>query len=121
MRGRAGPFEGRAGKMMTDFVPTANASLATKFRNLFKPRDIFLHDGKSLCRFTIGAGLQMPVAFTAFLLLGWSAFATYSAIDAMNGDMAKMERRVSQMQADVAAMRSQTRQHAALLERRQQF
>ena len=106
---------------MTDFVPTANATLAAKFRNLFKPRDIFLHDGKSLRRFTIGAGVQMAVAFTAFLLLAWSAFATYSAIDAMNGDMAKMERRVAQMQADVAAMRTQTRQHAALLERRQQF
>ncbi len=106
---------------MTDFVPTANASLAAKFRNLFKPRDIFLHDGKSLRRFTIGAGIQKAAALTAFVLLAWSAFATYSAIDAMNGDMAKMERQVARMQADVAAMRAQTRQHAALLERRQEF
>jgi murein DD-endopeptidase MepM/ murein hydrolase activator NlpD len=106
---------------MTDFVPTANASLAAKFRNLFKPRDIFLHDGKSLRRFTVGAGVQKAIALTAFVLLAWSAFATYSAIDAMNGDMAKMERQVARMQADVAAMRAQTRQHAALLERRQQF
>lgn len=106
---------------MTDFIPTANASLVAKFRNLFKPRDIFLHDGKSLRRFTIGAGVQKVAASTALVLLAWSAFATYSAIDAMNGDMAKMERQVARMQADVAAMRAQTRQHAALLERRQQF
>jgi len=106
---------------MTDFVPTANASLAAKFHNLFKPRDIFLHDGKSLRRFTIGAGVQMAAAFTAFVLLAWSAFATFQAIEAMNGDMAQMQRQVARMQADVAAMRAQTRQHAALLERRQQF
>ena len=106
---------------MTDFMPTANASLSVKFRNLFKPRDIFLHDGKSLRRFTIGARVQMAAAFAAFLLLAWSAFATFQAIAAMNGDVAQMQRQVAQMQAEVAAMRTQTQNHAALLERRQAF
>ena len=107
--------------MMTEFVPVANASLPTRFRNLFKPRDIFLHDGKSLRRFTIGARVQMAAAFAAFVLLAWSAFATFQAIAAMNGDVAQMQRQVAQMQADMAAMRAQTRDHAALLERRQAF
>ena len=106
---------------MTDFVPTANASFSAKFRNLFKPRDIFLHDGKSLRRFTIGARVQMAAAFVAFALLGWSAFASFQAIAAMNGDVAQMQRQVARMQAEVAAMRAQTQNHAALLERRQAF
>ena len=115
---RAGPT---LGKMMTNFVPTANASLTPRFRNLFKPRDIFLHDGKSLRRFTIGARVQMAAALAAFLILAWSAFATFQAVSAMNGDVAQMERQLAKMQRDVAAMRTQTRNHAQLLERRQAF
>ena len=106
---------------MTTFVSTANANPSAKFRSVFKPRDIFLHDGKSLRRFTIGAGVQMAAAFAAFVLLAWSAFATFQAISAMNSDVVGMERQVARMQADVDAMRAQTRQHAALLERRQAF
>jgi len=106
---------------MTDFVPTANAGASVKFRNLFKPRDIFLHDGKSLRRFTIGAKVQMAAASVAFAILAWSAFATFQAVAAMNGDVARMQRQVAQMEADVAAMRAQTQNHAALLERRQAF
>ena len=106
---------------MTDFTPKANASTTGGFRNLFKPRDIFLHDGKSLRRFTIGARIQMAAATAAFMLLAWSAFATFQAVALMNGDVAQMERRLARMQADVDAMRDQTRSHAALLERRQAF
>jgi murein DD-endopeptidase MepM/ murein hydrolase activator NlpD len=106
---------------MTNALLTKNAGVTARFRNVFKPRDIFLHDGKSLRRFTIGAGVQMAAALAAFTLLAWTAFATFSAITAMNGDVARMEAQVARMQADVATMRNQTRQHAALLERRQQF
>jgi murein DD-endopeptidase MepM/ murein hydrolase activator NlpD len=117
----AGLRAGRPGKKMTNFAPTANASFAATFRNLFKPRDIFLHDGKSLRRFTIRTRVQMGAVLAALTLLAWSAFATFEAFTTMNGDVAQMERQVAQMQADVAAMRAQTRHHAALLERRQAF
>lgn len=106
---------------MTEFAPRAEATMAVKFSNFFKPRDIFLHDGKSLRRFTIGSRVQMAAAFAAFLMLAWSSFATYQAVSLMNGDMAQMERRLARMQADVSEMREQTRDHAALLERRQEF
>jgi murein DD-endopeptidase MepM/ murein hydrolase activator NlpD len=99
----------------------ANAGFTAKFRNVFKPRDIFLHDGKSLRRFTIGARLQFAAAFAAFFLLAWSAFATFQAVHAMQGDVAQMERRLSQMQSDVDAIRAATAQRAALLEQRQAF
>ena len=45
----------------------------------------------------------MAAVLAAFVLLAWSAFATFRAIDAMDGDVARMERQVAQMQADVAA------------------
>ena len=105
---------------MTDFAPRTGSN-TSRFRNLFKPRDIFLHDGKSLRRFTIGSKIQMAAALAAFMLFAWSSFATYQAVALMNGDMAQMERRLARMQADVSQMRVQTRDHAALLERRQAF
>ncbi len=86
---------------------------------MFKPRDIFLHDGHSLRRFTIGAPLQVAAALALLLLLAWSGFATTRAL--ANGDVASMERQLAKMEADVATMRAQTQSHAALLERRQAF
>jgi murein DD-endopeptidase MepM/ murein hydrolase activator NlpD len=106
---------------MTTFVPTANQSLSVKFRNLFKARDIFLHDGKSLRRFTIGAKLQMAVVGAIALLLIWSVTATIAAISAMSGDVARMEQQVAQMQTDVNAMRVAVRARAAQLEQRTAF
>jgi murein DD-endopeptidase MepM/ murein hydrolase activator NlpD len=107
--------------MMTTFVPTANNHLSVKFRNIFKPRDIFLHDGKSLRRFTIGAKLQMAVVGALALLLVWAVAATIGAINAMSGDVARMQQQVVQMQADVDAMRAAVDTRAAQLEQRTEF
>ena len=106
---------------MTDLLQTTNADLSARLLTFFKPRDIFLHDGKSLRRFTIGARVQMAVALAALVMLTWSAFATFQAFALMNGDVAQMQRELARMEADVATMRVQTRNHAALLERRQAF
>ena len=106
---------------MTELALGVDAKMAGRFRNFFKPRDIFLHDGKSLRRFTIGSRVQMVAAIAAFIMLAWSSFATYQAVSLMNGDVAQMERRLAKMQADVSEMRDQTRDHAALLEQRQAF
>jgi murein DD-endopeptidase MepM/ murein hydrolase activator NlpD len=106
---------------MTTFVQTANKGLSAKFRNIFKPRDIFLHDGKSLRRFTIGAKLQMAVAGAAAFLLIWSVAATFAAVRAMSGDVASMQRQVAQMQTDVDAMRVAVNARAAQLEQQTAF
>jgi murein DD-endopeptidase MepM/ murein hydrolase activator NlpD len=106
---------------MTTFVPTANQRLSVKFRDLFKPRDIFLHDGKSLRRFTIGSKLQMAVAGAVAFLLIWSLAATVTAISAMGGDVARMQRQVAQMESDVSAMRVAVNTRAAQLEQRTAF
>ncbi len=106
---------------MTTFVPTANKGLSAKFRTIFKARDIFLHDGKSLRRFTIGAKLQMAIAGAAAFLLIWSVVATLTAVRAMSGDVASMQQRVTQMQSDVDAMRVAVNARAAQLEQRTAF
>src|SRR3954454_22939172 len=98
-----------------------NAGIGAKFHTFFKPRDVFLHDGKSLRRFTIGSRIQMAVAGIALAILAWSTFATFEMIATMNGDVAAMQRQVAQMQTDIAAIRTATVQRAALLERRQLF
>ena len=100
---------------------TMNVGFAGKFLTFFRPRDIFLHDGTSLRRFQIGAKVQMAAVLAAFVLLAWSTFATVGAIAAMNGDVARMQAQLTSMEQDIAAMREQTRTHAALLERRQAF
>jgi murein DD-endopeptidase MepM/ murein hydrolase activator NlpD len=107
--------------MMTSNLLTANATLSSRFHDLFKPRDVFLHDGKSLRRFTIGAKIQMAAALGIFVLLAWSIIATFTAFAAMNGDVARMQRQVASMEADVAAMRVAVHDRAESLERRQAF
>ena len=120
--GATDPVPGdRAGIRMTTFVATANKPLSVRFSNLFKPRDIFLHDGKSLRRFTIGAKLQMAVTGALAFLIVWSVVATIAAFNAMSGDVARMQRQVSQMQVDVDAMRLAVNDRAAQLEQRTAF
>ncbi len=104
---------------MTSFVATANR--ASRFGDIFKPRDIFLHDGKSLRRFTIGAKLQMAVVGALAFLMIWSVVATITAFNAMSGDVARMQRQVSQMESDIQAMRSAVNDRAAQLEQRNAF
>ena len=99
----------------------ASAGVGARFQSFFKPRDVFLHDGKSLRRFTIGSRIQMAVVGLAFAILAWSAFTTFEMIATMNGDVAVMQRQVAQMQTDIEAIRAATVQRAALLEQRQNF
>ncbi|HEX8216816.1 MAG TPA: M23 family metallopeptidase [Allosphingosinicella sp.] len=110
--------------MMTTTVHTANAGLTERFRNLFKPREIFFHDGKSLRRLSVGSRIQVAITLAALVLLAWSAFATVrivSAADAVEGDVAQMERQVAAMQADLVQIRRQAEQRARVLEQRQAF
>jgi murein DD-endopeptidase MepM/ murein hydrolase activator NlpD len=96
-------------------------ALGARVHSFFKPRDVFLHDGKSLRRFTIGSRIQMAVVGVALAILAWSAFTTFEMIATMNGDVAVMQRQVAQMQTDIEAIRAATVQRAALLEQRQTF
>jgi murein DD-endopeptidase MepM/ murein hydrolase activator NlpD len=88
---------------------TNNAGLFGMFRTMFKPRDIFLHDGKALRRVRVGSGIQATGAFVALLLLFWSIFAAAQLATAAsapsNADVARMERELAAMHADVAVIK----------------
>lgn len=88
---------------------TNNAGRFGMFRTMFKPRDIFLHDGKALRRVRVGSGLQAAAAFAALVLLLWSVFAAAQLATAASkpsdADVARMERELAAMQADVALIK----------------
>ncbi|MEA3051123.1 MAG: hypothetical protein QOG72_26 [Sphingomonadales bacterium] len=79
------------------------------FRQAFKPRDIFLHDGKTLRRVRVGSGVQFAAAFIAGLLLFWSIFAAAQLATAAKApsyaDVSRMERELAAMQSDVAMIK----------------
>jgi murein DD-endopeptidase MepM/ murein hydrolase activator NlpD len=88
---------------------TNNAGLFGMFRTTFKPRDIFLHDGKALRRIRIGSGIQAAAAVAALMLLFWSIFAAAQLANAAAApsyaDVTRMERELAAMQADVAVIK----------------
>ncbi|MDQ3139587.1 MAG: M23 family metallopeptidase [Pseudomonadota bacterium] len=93
---------------MTISVQAYNVGTAAKFRSLFKPRDIFFHDGSKLRRARIGVGMQLAVAAIALSTLGGSVFAAVQVAGADGSpDLVRMQRQVAAMQADVAAMKQQ--------------
>lgn len=98
-----------------------NVRLGERFRAAFKPRDIFLHDGRSLRRVRLGARLQIAAAAAAASLLGWSGYTTVQYATAMSSDVSVMQQRVSEMEQDVAAIRAAAAERAELLEQRQLF
>src|SRR3546814_7068422 len=98
-----------AGIVMTNLVQAKNGVVFLKFRNVFKPRDIFFHDGKSLRRVSVGVPVQMVAALAALFLIGWSAFAAAQVATARTVDpaeVARMEQQVQSMQADVQAIKA---------------
>ncbi|MEA3000020.1 MAG: hypothetical protein QOH04_2052 [Sphingomonadales bacterium] len=93
---------------------TKNAGFLTMFRKMFKPRDIFFHDGKSLRRFRFGSGLQVSAAAAAAALLFWSIFAAAQLASAAAApdpaEIASMKRQVAAMQQDVATIKQVAQQ-----------
>jgi murein DD-endopeptidase MepM/ murein hydrolase activator NlpD len=97
-----------------------NAGLTRAFRKMFRPRDIFFHDGTSLRRFRIGAGLQIFVATAALLTLFWSVFAAAQIASFSSApppaDVLRMQRELSSMRADVAAIKQVAQQRYLITE-----
>jgi murein DD-endopeptidase MepM/ murein hydrolase activator NlpD len=99
---------GAASRGIDVLTKTNNAGLNGMFRTMFKPRDIFLHDGKALRRVRVGSGAQAAAAFAAILVLLWSVFAAtqLAAAGTTSGaDVARMQRELAAMEADVAVIK----------------
>ena len=93
---------------------TNNGGMGKVFRNILRPRDLFFHDGTSLRRVRIGSGLQLFGAVSLLLTLFWSVFAAAQLASAPPAAdpaaLARMQREVKAMQADVAAIRAAAQQ-----------
>ncbi len=132
-RNRRGVVRQDTGECMANASKQSNAGLFQKFRALFTTRDLILHDGRDLRRFSIAGRTQAFLACVATLTVAFSAYgvsqATADAI-AVSGisaarspeaQMADMRHQVMQMQADIAAAKEAARIHAARVEARQRL
>jgi murein DD-endopeptidase MepM/ murein hydrolase activator NlpD len=113
---------------------TGQAGVFDRVRDIFKPRDVFFHDGATMRRFHVSVRSQIMVA-GGLLFAGTSAIAgmagvaigaptvssAVSSFAAHQSDVAKMESRVAALQAEVLAIRKDANVHAARLEQRQAF
>ncbi|HEY1604084.1 MAG TPA: M23 family metallopeptidase [Allosphingosinicella sp.] len=91
------------------------------FRKMFRPRDIFLHDGTSLKRIRIGSGVQLGAAIVPAALLCWAVTATAQLaaqpVMVSPAEVAGMEREMKAMQADVTAIKAAAQQRYGLTAR----
>ena len=97
---------------MSNLINSNNVAGAGRFRNFFKPRDIFFHDGKALRRMKVGTGVQVSGAVTALSLFAWSVFSAtqLAAPDPTQAELARMEQKVEAMQANVEAIEQVARE-----------
>jgi murein DD-endopeptidase MepM/ murein hydrolase activator NlpD len=101
---------------------TTNAGFTGTFRKMFKSRDIFLHDGRSLRRIRITSGVQLFAVVAAVTLLVWSVFATAqlaaaaTAPAASPAEVVRMQREVRAMQADLDAIKAAAQRRYAMTE-----
>lgn len=103
-------------------VRPSNAGLIEMFRTIFRPRDLFLHDGTALRRIRLGAGRQVAILAAALLLLGWAVGATARLITAQPAaQVAHMRAKVARIQSDYATMKRDALAQAARIEQRQAF
>jgi len=111
-------FGGRSGdEIVIGSMTTAAAGARPR---MFRTRDIFVHDGRSLRRIRIGGAMQAAILAALALTFLWAVFATVrlTAADPQpSGEIARMEREVKAMQSDVAMIRQAAQQRYLLTAR----
>jgi murein DD-endopeptidase MepM/ murein hydrolase activator NlpD len=102
----------------------------SKVCNIFRPREIFVHDGATMRRVHMSGRVQAisaSVVSAAFALsiLGTAQLtgAAPAVMNAVSREAAVVElrQRISSMRSDIAAIRKESAAHAARLEQRQAF
>lgn len=105
-----------------------------KFRELFRAKDLFVHDGNAMRRVHISSRAQFVFASVFTFIFALTAFGLTQfvvGVPAISGaitefasrqsEVAMMESRVDALQSEVSVIRSSAKQHAAKLEARQAF
>lgn len=106
---------------MTKFSIADKGQTSGTFRSIFRRREIFFHDGRSLRGISVSAKVQVAAALTAVVVLLWSAFATGQWLSASAApepsspaQLLEMQRDVQAMRADVDAIRNDVQQRYKL-------
>jgi murein DD-endopeptidase MepM/ murein hydrolase activator NlpD len=110
----------------------ARTNLVSRLQNFFITRDVIFHDGRDLRRFSVRGRTQAALAGLAAVVMSFSAYgAAQAAVGAValsgvaniptspEGKVAAMQAQVSEMQADVAAIKQAAAVHAARVDQRQ--
>ena len=109
---------------------SVGSGLLSKARNLFRSREIFVHDGATMRRVHVSSRVQAISAGVLTAALGLSLVGTAqltgaapAVMQAVSREVAVMElqQRISSMRSDIAAIRTEASAHAARLEQRQAF
>jgi murein DD-endopeptidase MepM/ murein hydrolase activator NlpD len=109
---------------------SAEDGFFAKVRNLFKPREIFVHDGATMRRVHVSGRIQALGAGAAATALGLAVIGTAqltgaapAAIQAVSREVAVLElqQKISSLRADISAIRDEAKVHAVRLEQRQAF
>ncbi len=113
---------------------SADDGFVAKFRTLFRPRDLMIHDGSAMRRVHISsraqiaaAGSCVAIAFVATFGIAQFALGTTALTSAIGNiaeqraEVSRMETRVAALQADVVTIKAEAKRHALRLEARQAF
>jgi murein DD-endopeptidase MepM/ murein hydrolase activator NlpD len=117
------------------FVPFLRGEgLVPKIRAIFRPRELFIHDGASMRRVHVSTRTQVMTAFVASSTLfvaalgfGQMAIGTPALSGALStfassrADVRAMEEKLASLESDLVAVKSEAKAHAARLEARQAF
>jgi murein DD-endopeptidase MepM/ murein hydrolase activator NlpD len=118
---------GSLGVFMSFDVSSKSMSKFAKVKQMFRGRELFIHDGAAMRRFHISARVQMQAVGAAALLavagvasLGQLAISSFSLTDSATREaqIAAMEVRLASLQSDVVAVKAAARDHAKRLEAR---
>lgn len=114
---------------MTPIPQRLNVRFTAQFREIFRPRDLFFHDGSALRRLHLRTTHQAALAGgLLFLVLAALAALAQIAIgaplapgDAERAQVEAMRSRIARMEADYAAVKREAAAHAARLDQRQKL
>jgi murein DD-endopeptidase MepM/ murein hydrolase activator NlpD len=122
---------GSLGVFMSFDVSSKSMSKFAKVKQMFRGRELFIHDGAAMRRFHISARAQMQAVGAAALLavagtisVGQLAISSFSLTDsasaasAREAEIAAMESKLAALQSDVATVKTAARDHAKRLEAR---
>ena len=108
-------------------VSSMSMSKFAKLKQMFRGRELFIHDGAAMRRFHISARRQMQAVGAAALLavagvasLGQLAISSFALTDgaAREAQIASLETKLLSLQSDVVAVKTAARDHAKRLEAR---